>query len=61
MTNCTKCIYYDEFLDSMPKGCAQLEGEEEVETHICPMFPDGIDEDVWDGHKECEHYSSDES
>lgn len=58
MARCKDCVFYDEFADSLPKACAVIQGKEENEIHICPMFPDGIDSNVWNSEQECKNYIS---
>ena len=56
MVSCKTCLFYDERLselvashqDSTPEG-------QKTKEHFCPMFIDGIPDDIWQNDAPCKY------
>lgn len=55
MKQCKQCEFYDEAFDEMEQSDVEIKGSEQTETHYCPLFPDGIPDDIIHGKKACEY------
>ena len=55
MKQCKNCEFYDEKFDELEQSDVEIIGSEAKEVHFCPLFPDGIPNEIVQDERDCEY------
>jgi len=54
MKQCKECEFYNEDYDKMEQSDTEPVESEQKEQHFCPLFPDGIPDEIIKDRTQCE-------
>lgn len=57
MASCEKCLFYSEAVDELNRDFNDIGNGN---NHYCPMYQDAIPNGIFEGEKDCQHYTDKE-